>query len=177
MNRLGRVTIIVALAIWGGARAEVVDSQPGGFTTRQSLTIAAPAATVWAALGKIGAWWNPVHTYSGNAANLSIELKPGGVFLETLGEGGGVRHMVVVYVKPNEALRLDGALGPLQAFGVSGHLTWSLKEKDGVTLFTQTYDVGGHAPGGLGSLAAPVDEVLGGQAARLKQYVEAGRAR
>ncbi len=83
--------------------------------------------------------------------------------------------MVVVYAKPNETLRLEGALGPLQAFGVAGSLTWRLNEKDGVTTVTQTYDVGGHAPGGLAAFAGAVDGVLGDQANRLKRYVETGK--
>ena len=40
---------------------------------------------------------------------------------------------------------------------------------------TQTYDVGGHAPGGLTGLAGPVDRVLGEQLARLKAYTESGK--
>jgi hypothetical protein len=40
-----------------------------------------------------------------------------------------------------------------------------------------TYDVGGYAKGGLAeTYAAPVDEVLGQQLARLKKAVETGRA-
>jgi uncharacterized protein YndB with AHSA1/START domain len=172
--QFGVVFGLTALALGSAARAEVLDSQAGGFTTRGSVAIAAPAAKVWTALGQIGAWWNPVHSYSGDSRNLSIVLKPGGFFLEAL-PGGGVRHMVVVYAKPNETLRLEGALGPLQAFGVAGSLTWRLNEKDGVTTVTQTYDVGGHAPGGLAAFASPVDAVLGDQANRLKRYVETGK--
>jgi uncharacterized protein YndB with AHSA1/START domain len=172
--QLKRLIGIAALVFTCDTHAEVLDSQVGGFTTRQTVDIAAPPAKVWDALSKIGAWWNPVHSYSGKPSNLSITLKPGGYFLESL-PGGGVQHLVVIYAKPYEMARLEGALGPLQALGVIGHLTWSLKEKGGVTTFTQTYDVGGHAPGGLNSLATPVDEVLGDQASRLKRYVETGK--
>ena len=172
--QLGRLVGFAALALAGGAHGEVLDSQAWGFTTRETVTISAPPAKVWAALGKIGGWWNPAHSYSKDASNLSIALKPGGFFLEAL-PGGGVRHMVVVYAHPNDMLRLEGALGPLQALGVAGHLTWSLKEKDGGTTVTQTYDVGGHATGGLAVFATPVDEVLGDQASRLKRFVETGK--
>ena len=44
------------------------------------------------------------------------------------------------------------------------------------TLVRFTYDVGGYAKGGLAETwAAPVDQVLGGQLARLKKQVETGR--
>ncbi|HEY5070651.1 MAG TPA: SRPBCC family protein [Caulobacteraceae bacterium] len=165
----------IALALGGAARCEVVDSQPGGFTVRHTLDIAAPPSRVWEALGHIGAWWNPEHTFSGDAKNLSIELKAGGCWCESFPGGGVVGHMIVVYVQPGRTLRAFGALGPLQALGAAGAMTWSLQPQAGHTLLTWTYDVGGHAPGGLGALAAPVDTVLGEQAGRLKSYVEGGR--
>jgi uncharacterized protein YndB with AHSA1/START domain len=161
------------MAMAPAARSEVVDAQTGGFTVRESVTIAAPPTRVWDALAHVGGWWDPSHTYSGDAANLSIVLRPGGLWQETLPDGGGVRHMVVL-AKPAHLLRLEGALGPLQALGVAGHLTFALEPSGGATTVTQTYDVGGHAPGGLDKLAAPVDRVLTEQLDRLKRYVETG---
>jgi len=166
---------LAALALAGAARAEVVDSQPNGFEVTQKADIAAPAARVWQALSQVGAWWNSKHTFSQDAHNLSLELKPGGCFCETLPGGGGVRHMIVVWLQPGQAVRFSGVLGPLQSTGAAGHLTWTLKEAAGHTLLTQTYDVGGYAKGGLGTLAAPVDRVLGEQLGRLKAYVETGK--
>ena len=43
----------------------------------------------------IGDWWNPAHTFSGNAHNISIDEKPMGCFCEKLARQGGVRHMEV----------------------------------------------------------------------------------
>jgi hypothetical protein len=60
--------------------------------------------------------------------------------------------------------------------GVAGSPSLSLKEGPGSTTVTQTYDVGGHAPGGLDKLSAPVDAVLGAQLGRLKQFVESSPA-
>ena len=59
--------------------------------------------------------------------------------------------------------------------GASGHLVWSLAEKDGHTTLTQTYYVGGYYPGGLDKLAPAVDGVLTQQLGRLKLYVETGK--
>jgi uncharacterized protein YndB with AHSA1/START domain len=166
----------LGLAVAASAGAEVVDSQPGGFTTRQSVVIDAPIATVWADLVRPAAWWSSDHTFSHDAANLALEPRVGGEWRETLPDGGGVRHMVVVNVAPPTTLRLEGGLGPLQALGVAGHLTFALKAQGATTQVTQTYDVGGHAPGGLTQMAGPVDHVLGEQLSRLKALAETGKA-
>ena len=175
MTRLPALVLLAAFALAGPAAAEVVDSQAGGFTVRESEVIAASPQAVWDVMVQPGSWWSSEHTYSGDARNLSLTVKPGGFWQETLPAGGGARHMVVVLVKPPTMLRLEGALGPLQAMGVAGHLTFSLKPEDKGTLVTETYDAGGHAPGGLDKLAAPVDGVLGQQLARLKTRVETGK--
>ena len=163
------------LLIATAATAEVLDSQASGFTVRQTVDIAAPPAKVWDALGRVGAWWDPNHTYSQDAHNVSIDLKVGGCWCETFPGGGGARHMVVVFVQPEQTLRAIGAIGPLQAFGATGSMTWILKAQGARTLVSLTYDVGGHAPEGLDKLSAPVDRVLGEQARRLQSYVETGK--
>jgi uncharacterized protein YndB with AHSA1/START domain len=169
------LTLVAALVLAGSASAKIVDSQPDGFEVSETADIAAPAAEVWTALGEIGSWWDAQHTFSGDAKNLSIELKPGGCFCEALPDGGGVAHLQVVYVRPKTAVRLSGALGPLQSTGAGGHMAWTLKETGLRTTFTLTYDVGGYARGGLKAWAKPVDKVLGEQVARLKRYVEKNR--
>jgi len=165
----------VISVLTGAARAEVVDAQAGGFEVRQSLHIAASPDQVYAALLQIGRWWDSAHTFSGDAAHLTLEPSAGGCFCESLPGGGSAAHMRVVLAQPGKALRLEGVLGPLQALGDTGHLTWRLAPKDGGTDLVQTYDVGGYAPGGLNPLAVPVDRVLGEQAARLKRWVETGK--
>jgi hypothetical protein len=165
----------VAVALGGTARAAVVDASPSGFQVKQTAEIAAPAEKVWVALGQFGQWWNGKHSWSGDARNFSLELKPGGCLCETLPHGGGVHHMTVIFVAPGKSAILDGALGPLMFSGAAGHLVWSLEEKAGHTTLTQTYYVGGYYPGGLDKLAPAVDEVLGEQVGRLKSYVETGK--
>lgn len=165
---------LAAALVAGAARAEVVDAQPNGFESRHSVTVDASPAAVRAAVAKIGDWWDPSHTYSGDAKNLSLDVA-GGCFCETL-KTGLVRHMTVVYADAN-AVRLEGALGPLQSTGATGHLTFAVKPAaDGKTTLTVTYVVGGYARGGLGAAwAAPVDSVIGVQVGRLKAYAETGR--
>jgi uncharacterized protein YndB with AHSA1/START domain len=165
----------VALALCGATRAEVVEATPSGFQVKQTTEIAAPAAKVWAALGQFGDWWNSKHSWSGDAKNLSLELKAGGCLCEMLPNGGGARHMTVIFAAPGKSAILDGTLGPLMFSGASGHLVWSLAETDSHTTLTQTYYVGGYFPGGFDKLAPAVDGVLSEQLGRLKAYVETGR--
>jgi uncharacterized protein YndB with AHSA1/START domain len=175
MRRLLLLSMIAAAAFASAARAEVVDSQANGFMVREIQSIAAPPAKVWDAMGRIGAWWNPQHTYDNDSSRLSLTLKPGGAFSEALGTDGGVMHMTVIYARPPKMLRMEGALGPLQLYGVAGHMTWDLKATGATTTVVLTYDVGGHAPGGLGQFSGPVNEVVGEQLLRLKHYVETGK--
>jgi uncharacterized protein YndB with AHSA1/START domain len=164
----------MALGLASPVAAAVVDSQPGGFEVREQVQVAATPAQVYAAIGQVGQWWSSDHTYSGDAKNLSLELKAGGCFCEQLKDGGGAKHMGVILVQPNRLVRLEGALGPLAATGGTGHLTFALSPKDAGTSVVLTYDFGGYAKGGTGDFAAPVDAVLGGQLDRLKRYIETG---
>lgn len=158
------------------AHAEVVDAQPNGFEVKRVAVLNAPADKVYAALAQPSQWWSKDHTWSGSAVNLSLAPMAGGCFCEKLPNGGSVMHMTVVYAQPGQALRLYGALGPLQMSGAAGHLGWTLVEKDGKTTLTQTFDAGGYMKGGLDKIAPSVDAVLGEQFDRFKAYVETGKA-
>jgi uncharacterized protein YndB with AHSA1/START domain len=173
MRMWGLALALAGLMTAAGARAEVVDASPSGFQVKETVEIAAPAAKVWAALGRLGAWWNPKHSWSGDAKNLDLDLRLGGCFCEALASGaGGAAHMRVIFVVPAKTAILDGTLGPLMFSGAAGHLIWSLAEQDGKTTLTQTYYVGGYFQGGLDKLAPDVDDVLGEQLTRLKSFVE-----
>jgi uncharacterized protein YndB with AHSA1/START domain len=168
-----RTPLIALLSVLAGtAQGEVIESQAGGFTVRETAAIAATPQQVWNVLIRPSAWWSSDHTFSHDARNLTLEARAGGAWLEALPGGGGVRHMVVVYIDPPSTLRLEGALGPIQALGAIGHLTFTLKPNGDRTDLTAVYDVGGHEPGGMLGLAAPVDMVLGQQVAGLKASAE-----
>ena len=176
MRIIGLAAGIAALALSGMAGADIVEASPTGFQVKQTAEIAAPAAKVWAALGEVGSWWNSQHSWSGDAKNLTLELKAGGCWCEAnLPGGGAAHHMTVLMVMPGKTAVLDGSLGPLMFSGAAGHLVWQLAEKDGKTTLVQTYYVGGYFPGGLDKLAGPVDGVMSEQLGRLKAYVETGK--
>ena len=169
--------VAIALLAPGFVRADVADSAANGFTVKLVLTIPAPPQVVYQRLvHNIGDWWDPAHTFSGDAQNLSIDDKPMGCFCEKLPHGGGVRHLEVVNVDPEKVLVLTGGLGPLQAMAVTGSLTIQLAPlRDDGTKVAVTYTVGGYSPDGLSALAAPVDAVLTQQFMRLKSFVQTGR--
>ena len=169
-------SMVLVLLAAGRARAAVVDSTQAGFLVRSEVVVHAAPDSVYRALtGRIGSWWDSEHTFSGDARNLSLDASPGGCFCETLPQGGGVRHLTVVFASPGRLLRLTGALGPLQGFGVAGSMTWTLTPVPEGTRLRLDYGIGGHLPGGLAALAPAVDEVLGAQFSRLKRFVETGR--
>lgn len=152
----------------GPAAAEVAAASDTGFTSHHALTIDAPPAKVWQALVRPDSWWDGGHTYSGNAANLSLDARPGGCWCEKT-PGRGVEHMRVVFAATNEMLRMTGGLGPLQALPVAGVMTITLKPAGAGTAVTIDYAVAGP---GLAGLAAPVDKVLAQQWPRLKAAAE-----
>ena len=168
----GLPALILVLELAGPAPSEVKSAAPSGFEVATMVTIAAPADRVYAAFGEIGRWWSPSHTFSRDAANLSIELRAGGCFCERLKEGGSVQHRQVVYAAPGEGLRLHGALGPLQMEGVDGTLSWTLKPAEGGASVTQSYIVGGYIRSGMEQWAPRIDRVLDEQLLRLKSFVE-----
>jgi uncharacterized protein YndB with AHSA1/START domain len=172
------ITAVILVAVAESAAASVADVTAGGFLIKREADIQAPPEKVYTALIRdIGRWWNPEHTYSGDAKNLSIEAKAGGCFCERLASGGGVEHMRVVYVQPGKTLRLVGALGPLQGSGLVGSLTWKLTPTGATTKLELVYSVGGYMPGGFQKMAPAVDGMLGEQVQRLEDFIEVGHPR
>ncbi len=156
------------------AAAEVTGVGAEGFEVREQIHVSAAPAAVYAALVAPARWWDPQHTYSGNAANLTLDAKAGGCWCERLADGGSVLHLIVVYAAPGKGLRLRGGLGPLQAMGIEGALGFSLKGVNEGTDLTVTYAVGGYAKEGFDNLSKAVDSVLGEQVARLHRLIETG---
>ena len=154
--------------------ADVARVTSSGFLIRHEMDVAAPPAKVFDSLKQVGSWWNPAHTFSGVAKNLFIEARPGGCFCERLRNGGGVEHMRVVYIAPDEVIRMTGALGPLQSSGVAGSLTWTLTSTSNGSKILLTYSAGGFMEGGFEAIAPAADAMLGEQLQRLKTFVETG---
>ena len=170
---LGAVSLLMLAGTSARPAPQVTST---GFLVNLEVKVNAPIAKVYDALiGQVGSWWNPEHTYSHDAKNLSIDPRPGGCFCEKLPNGGGVEHLRVVYVAPREVLRLSGALGPLQASGVAGSVTWKLTGDRDQTRIQLSYSVGGFVVGGFDRIAPAVESMLNEQLNRLRLFAETGK--
>ena len=166
--------LALALALLAGAaQAEVSGVSPGGFVVTHRQETKATPAEVYAAIGHPEHWWNAEHTYSHDAANLSMTVAAGGCFCERWADGS-VEHARVIYAARDRAVRLAGAFGPLQALAVDAILTITMSAKDGRTTLQMTYRVSGNADAALDKLAQPVDGVLGEQFKRLESFAATG---
>lgn len=175
VRRLAWNLAAAALLATSAGPAEVVDAGDTGFSVRETVVVEADAAKAYAAVVAVGRWWDPAHTYSGDAANLSIDARPQGCWCEKLPDGGGVRHMEVALAMPGKMLRFVGGLGPLQGMGVLGAMTWTFKPAEKGTTVEVTYAVGGHSANGFKDFSAGVDGVLHGQVERYARFVNTGK--
>lgn len=171
MNRLSLALVGLALSA-GAASAEVTDRSENGFTLTYERAVTAPPAAVFEAIGRPAAWWSDAHTYSGDAANITIDLRPGGCWCEAL-PGGGVKHAEAVLVWPDRRMvRFDAPFGPLQGMAADAVLTisWADAEDGATRLLKWTFVVSGQ---GVGAAADPIDSVIGEQFSRLADHLAA----
>lgn len=154
-------------------QAALVETASNGFAIEQTVHVAASPERVYGALITPSRWWNSEHTFSGSAANLSLDARAGGCFCESW-SGGSVQHLVVVQAQPGKILRLRGALGPFQAQGMEGALTITLKANAGGTDITLDSVMGGYIKGGVAKWPSLADAMLADQMGRLKRFVETG---
>lgn len=165
-----RAVLAFGLAVLSApAAAEVAASSEAGFVLHNEAVVAASPDTAFAALAQPGDWWSSEHSYSGDAANMTLEARAGGCFCERIPEGGGsVEHMRVVYFDPRvRALRLRGALGPLQGEALTGTLTMTVEPAGTGSKIAWDYVVGGYARFPLKDFAPAVDGVVAEQLNRL----------
>lgn len=162
---LGRATALAALLTAQPAAAAVIEQNAGGFAVAHTARVAATPGDVWAVLRVPAKWWSADHSWSGDAANFWLDAQPGGCFCEKLpGDAlGGVAHGRVMFAQPGRLLRLDAALGPLQADAVTGRLTIQIQPVDGGSAVRMDYRVGGQFSTPIADLAPVVDAVIGDQ--------------
>jgi len=171
---IARLLVLIAVfATWApAASAELLAAAPGGFNLKVVTTTRADRGLAYEAFARIGEWWNPSHTYTGNAGHLSLDLRPGGAFLEVTADGVFVKHMEVVYASPGKEIRLLGGLGPMQPMGLHGAMSIQFETIDAGTRVTMIYNVSGYAPAGLEGLASVVDRVQTDQMQRHAAFAD-----
>ena len=154
-----------SIALAAPAAAEVVASGSGHYELRHAGTSELAPDAMWERLLDVGSWWQDAHTYSGSAANLSLDAQAGGLWREDW-KGGSVAHGTVLLVQPPTAdtpgtLRLDAPFGPLQERDarVVWTITVSAHEDGSEVSFSEV--ASGSARSGLDTLAPAVDFVKG----------------
>lgn len=153
-----RLGLIAIAALAGSAQAEVVAAAPDHYTLHEEGTSALGPAEMWDRLIHPESWWSPAHSYSGDAANLSLDARAGGLWKEEW-DGGSVAHGKVLYVNPGEQLRLDAPFGPLQSMAVN--VVWTITVLPEGTGSKVSFDevANGSAASNLDKIAGPVDGV------------------
>lgn len=165
-----KIMLAIGLVTATPATAEVVSADARGFEVRHSISLVVPQPAAYAAIGQVQNWWSKDHSYSGDAARLSLDMRQGGCFCERLDGGGGIEHLRVSYVQPGERIVLSGALGPLLFEAVAGVMDVQVERIAGGSKITMTYRAAGFAKGNAAELAPLVDQVLGEQMKRLRAY-------
>jgi hypothetical protein len=166
---------VAAIGLPLAAAAETSDVTPSSFFISLQQEVHAKPGDVFDDIAKVDKWWNKEHTWSGNAANLSLSLVPGGCFCERW-DANSFQHGQVVGIRKDAMVRLQSSLGPLQELAVDGILTFALTPKGDNTVLKLTYRVNGGPHSGLDKWAGPVEQVLTEQLHRLASYAEKGAA-
>ncbi len=170
------VLAVAALVLATPAVAELTRAADDGFVSRHEVVVEASPKDVWLALIAPAGWWRSEHTWSADAANLTLTPQAGGCFCETIPEvdepgrftlQGSVEHMRVIQAYPETALRMQGALGPLQSEPVTGILTVAISKVEQGTRIVWEYNVGGPMRYEVPVISKAVDGVMGAQLAAL----------
>ncbi|NNU17686.1 hypothetical protein HK107_15245 [Parvularcula sp. ZS-1/3] len=163
------LTSTLALTALGIASAEVVTASDTGFKLKHEAVSPLAPDALWERLMEPSEWWDGAHSYSGDAANLSMEDSAGSYWREDW-EGGSVIHGQILTVMKGKQLVLSAPFGPLHATGAECIWTIILAPAEGGgTKISSTHTVAGSEGTGLQELAGPVDFVMGNGIMRLAE--------
>lgn len=172
-----RALLFITALIASPATAEVVHADAHGFEVNETVPLVVPAPQAMAAFTDVASWWSKDHTYSGDAANLSLDARPGGCFCERFPKGGGIEHLRVTRFQPDEHIVLIGTLGPLLGEAVTGVMDVSVIKIAGGSRLTLNYKTAGFESGNADKFAPAVDAMLADQVKRYRQFVSRGGGR
>ncbi|NJC40662.1 hypothetical protein GGQ87_000920 [Brevundimonas alba] len=154
------------------AGAEVVSRTTDSFTLRYAVAVEIAPDDIAPALAALPQWWDPAHTYSGSASNLSLDLTPGGCWCEKLPDGTAFDHGRTVSVGPDSFV-FSAPFGPMRGKTTKAELTvtWPAANRG----WTPTWMMVVEGPG-IGAMADGVDAVMGAGYQRWLYYLEYGEA-
>ncbi|MBW8303021.1 MAG: hypothetical protein K0M78_03580 [Brevundimonas sp.] len=154
------------------AAAEVVVRTADSFILRYEMAAEIDPADIPGALENVGRWWDGAHTFSGDAANITIDLSPGGCWCERLADGTAFDHGRTVSMS-EEQIVFDAPFGPLRGKAAKAVLTMTWPSPHGVR--SQTWEMVVEGPG-LGAMADAVDGGVGDGFQRWVRNLEPGEA-
>jgi uncharacterized protein YndB with AHSA1/START domain len=149
---------VIAAAVVTPVRADIVSASDSHYVLRHEGTTALSPEATWQRLVAPQSWWHPDHTYSGDADNLDLDARAGGLWREEW-PGGSVAHGQVLSVIPGKTLRLEAPFGPLQGVGAYTIWTITLEAIDGGTLVVFDESSIGPPSADMAELAKAVDYV------------------
>lgn len=149
------------------AQAEVVERSANRFVLRYAVPVDATAHDIRMALVDLPVWWDSAHTYSGDAANLSLDLSPGGCWCERLANGSDFDHARTVLVDEDGA-RFAAPFGPLRGHTERADLAVSWPLVSGYRQLTWDFVIEGE---GIGAMADGVDAVMAAGFARFVAHL------
>ena len=167
---LVRTLLPTILFLSSPAYTELVKTADDGFIVQQSVNVANDKAMVFKTMtGKVGEWWNPDHSFSGDTGNMLIDTE---CFCERWGNNM-VRHLnTEIWIESSKVV-MEGGLGPLKELGLGGTMIWSLASNDDAgTTVTWIYHVYGFSETSVPELATAVDGVLKEQIDRLANHLK-----
>jgi uncharacterized protein YndB with AHSA1/START domain len=152
------------------AAAGIVSRTADSFTLRYAVGAEVSPDDIPVALEDLPKWWDAAHTYTGSAANLSLDLSPGGCWCERLADGTDFDHGRTVSVAPDRIV-FDAPFGPLRGKATRAELAVTWPPATGGWTPTWTFVVEGP---GIGAMADGVDAVMGAGYQRWMTYLERG---
>jgi hypothetical protein len=165
------VFVAIALLVAASpASAEIVSRGENAFTLRFAVGLEASREDVIDAVRNVPAWWDPAHSYTGDAANLSLAFQPGGCWCERMRDGTNFRHGSLVSIEPDR-VRFDAPLGPLNGKATRADLIFSAGPENRGTLAAMEFVVEGP---GVGAFADAVHGVMQQGWTRYVRFIEYG---
>jgi hypothetical protein len=170
MIRFAALLVTACVAAAAPASAEVVSRSADGFTLRFAVGVEAAPEDVVSAVSELPQWWDPAHTYTGDASNLSLAFQEGGCWCEKLADGTVFEHAVVTGITADR-VTMNAALGPLHDKATKAELTFGSGPENRGRLVTIDFVVEGP---GLGVMADGVNIVMDQAFDRLIHQIEYG---
>lgn len=162
----------LAAAMADPAAAEVRSTGADRFEIEHRFDSALAPDRLYTLIGQPARWWSDSHTFSGKAANLSVEVVPMGCWCEKMPDGKAITHLRAGIAEPGRRLVMIGLLGPLGTVAKAGAMTWTITPKAQGSTLVLNYKVGGMTVDKVAQFAPAVDGVLGEQMTRLHKTAE-----